>query len=97
MKMKQTITLHAPSKQTLTLFTNYLAAAAQNFNDSGESPSGVWYEESEPERDAEMKTYIGYDGNGNEVGLIKARSHNEAEAKAQAAHGPMASVAYTEV
>jgi hypothetical protein len=44
-----------------------------------------------------MKTYIVYDGYGNERGYIKARSGNEAEAKAQKLYGPKASVAYTEL
>jgi hypothetical protein len=44
-----------------------------------------------------MKTYIVYDERGNECGYLKARSHNEAEKKAQATHGPLASVAYTEL
>jgi len=44
-----------------------------------------------------MKTYIVYDGTGAERGYIKARSHNEAEKKAQSQYGPKASVAYTEL
>ena len=47
-----------------------------------------------------MKTYIVY-VNGNEVGMIKAASHNAAEKKAQAKHPTVlkfhVSVAYTEV
>ena len=50
---KMTITLHAPSKRALVLFKEYLAAAAQDFNDSGESPSGVWYEEDKIQPDPE--------------------------------------------
>lgn len=44
-----------------------------------------------------MKTYIVYDGNGDEVGYIKAGSHNAAEKKAKAKYGENASVAYTEL
>ena len=44
-----------------------------------------------------MKTYIVYDKNGNEIGYIKAASHNAAEKKAKAKHGPLSSVAYTEL
>jgi len=47
-----------------------------------------------------MKTYIVY-VNGNEVGMIKAASHNAAEKKAQAKYPTVpkfhVSVAYTEV
>ena len=44
-----------------------------------------------------MKTYIVY-VNGDEVGYIKAASHNAAEKKAQAKYpGKQVSVAYTEV
>ena len=44
-----------------------------------------------------MKTYIVYDGNGNEAGYIKAKSHNDAEKKAIKKYGQNASVAYTEL
>ena len=44
-----------------------------------------------------MKTYIVYDGNGDEVDLIKAVNHNAAERKAKAKYGDKASVVYTEV
>lgn len=44
-----------------------------------------------------MKTYIVYDGTGNEVDLIKAGSHNAAEKKAKKKYGENATVAYTEV
>jgi hypothetical protein len=44
-----------------------------------------------------MKTYIVYDERGNEVGMIKAGSHNAAEKKAKNKYGPKASVTYTEV
>jgi hypothetical protein len=44
-----------------------------------------------------MKHYIVYDDKGEEREVIKARSHNEAEAKAQTIYGPQASVAYTEL
>lgn len=44
-----------------------------------------------------MKTYIVYDEKGDEIGYIKAASHNAAEKKAQAKHGKLASVAYTEL
>jgi len=44
-----------------------------------------------------MKTYIVYDAFGMEQGYIKARTHNQAEIKAQILYGPMASVAYTEL
>lgn len=44
-----------------------------------------------------MKTYIVY-VDGDEVGMIKAASHNAAEKKAQKKYpGRMVSVAYTEV
>jgi hypothetical protein len=44
-----------------------------------------------------MKTYLVY-VDGNEVGMIKAGSHNAAEKKAQAKYpGKQVSVAYTEV
>lgn len=44
-----------------------------------------------------MKTYIVYDGNGVEIALIKAGSHNAAEKKARKRYGENASVAYTEI
>ena len=44
-----------------------------------------------------MKHYIVYDSQGNEREIIKARSHNDAEKKAQAKYGPSASVSYTEI
>ena len=44
-----------------------------------------------------MKVYIVYDGEGNERGMIRAKSHNDAEAKARKMYGPNASVAYTEI
>lgn len=50
-----------------------------------------------------MKTFICYDGTGREVPYtpkqqyIKAGSHNSAEKKAKAKHGPKASVVYTEI
>lgn len=53
MKMKLGIALHAPSKKALEQFREYIANAAQDFNDSGESPAGVWYEEGEPQQDRE--------------------------------------------
>ena len=53
---KLEITLHAPSKRALRLFREYLASAAQDFNDSGESPSGVWYEEGKIEEDKDAET-----------------------------------------
>ena len=51
MKMKQTFTIHAPSKRALEMIDDYLARAIQDFNDSGESPTGVRYEANEIERD----------------------------------------------
>lgn len=44
-----------------------------------------------------MKTYIVYDAMGNEVAIIKAKSHNDAEKKAIQKYGEKASVAYTEI
>ena len=44
-----------------------------------------------------MKTYIVYDGKGNERGYIKASSHNSAERKAKILYGLNASVSYTEL
>jgi len=44
-----------------------------------------------------MKTYIVYDPRGDEVGYIKARGHNEAEAKAIRIYGAGSSVCYTEL
>jgi hypothetical protein len=44
-----------------------------------------------------MKHYIIYDSQGNEREIIKARSHNDAEKKAQAKYGANASVSYTEI
>ena len=44
-----------------------------------------------------MKTYIVYDGKGNEVGYINAANHNAAERRAKEKYGIMASVAYTEI
>ena len=44
-----------------------------------------------------MKTYIVYDEKGNEVALIKAATHNKAEAKAKKKYGEKAFVAYTEI
>lgn len=43
-----------------------------------------------------MKTYIVY-VNGEEMGYIKAGSHNAAEKKAQQKYGETASVTYTEI
>ena len=44
-----------------------------------------------------MKTYIVFDDAGIETEtLIKAKSHNEAEKKAQKLYGPNATVVYTE-
>jgi hypothetical protein len=45
----------------------------------------------------DMKTYIVYDGNGDECGYVKARSHNEAEKKAKKLFGEQAMVVYTEL
>ena len=53
MKMKLEITLHAPSAAAMKLFESYLDNAIQDFNDSGETPSGVWYEEDKIESDPE--------------------------------------------
>jgi hypothetical protein len=44
-----------------------------------------------------MKTYIIYNEKGEEIGLIKASSHNKAEEKAKKKHGEKCSVTYTEV
>lgn len=45
-----------------------------------------------------MKTYIVYGKDGNELGYIKAGSHNSAEKKALAKYGVrFGSVAYTEL
>jgi len=44
-----------------------------------------------------MKTYIVYDGVGNEVGYIKAANHNTAEKKAKKKFDIKASVVYTEL
>ena len=44
-----------------------------------------------------MKTYIVYGKDGNELGYIKAKGHNQAESKAIAKYGAGTSVAYTEL
>lgn len=44
-----------------------------------------------------MKVYIVYDSAGVERGYLRARSHNEAEARAKKLYGEKASVAYTEI
>ena len=44
-----------------------------------------------------MKTYIVYNRNGVEVGLIYANNHNSAEKKAIILYGDGSSVAYTEI
>lgn len=44
-----------------------------------------------------MKMYVIYDESGEEVGLIDANSHNEAERNAKVAYGEKATVVYTEV
>jgi hypothetical protein len=44
-----------------------------------------------------MKTYIVYDGRGEERGYIQAYNHNAAEKVAKKKYGPLASVAYTEL
>ena len=44
-----------------------------------------------------MKMYIIYDESGEEVGLIDANSHNEAERNAKVAYGEKATVVYAEV
>ena len=44
-----------------------------------------------------MKTYIVYDGNGTEVGYIKAANHNAAEKKAKKKFDIRAFVSYTEL
>lgn len=43
-----------------------------------------------------MKVYIVYNGSGEEVTVIRAKSHNDAERKAKSIYGELASVAYTE-
>ena len=44
-----------------------------------------------------MKTYIVYDGKGEERGYLQATNQNKAEAKAKKLHGDRASVSYTEI
>ncbi len=44
-----------------------------------------------------MKMYVIYDESGEEVGLIDADSHNEAECNAKVAYGEKATVVYTEI
>lgn len=44
-----------------------------------------------------MKSYIVYGKDGDELGIIKAGSHNAAEKKAIKKYGVMISVVYTEV
>lgn len=44
-----------------------------------------------------MKTYIVYNDAGEEIGYIKARSHNSAEKKAIARYGKFVHVSYTEI
>ena len=51
MKMKLEITLHAPSAAAMKLFESYLDNAIQDFNDSGETPSGVWYEKGKLQKE----------------------------------------------
>ena len=53
MEMKLESTLHAPSAAAMKLFESYLDNAIQDFNDSGETPSGVWYEKGKLQRDEE--------------------------------------------
>ena len=44
-----------------------------------------------------MNTYTVYNKEGEEIDLIKAPSHNKADAKAKKKHGEFVIVAYTEV
>ena len=44
-----------------------------------------------------MKTYIVYDGRGEERGYIKARNHNAAQDKAVQLYGKNSSAVYTEL
>ena len=55
MKMKQTITFHATSARAMKMFLDYIENAVRDFNDSGESPTGVWYDEEKMEPDVEEK------------------------------------------
>ena len=54
MKVKQTITLHAPSKKAMAEFVYYVTKCIEDFHDSGEAPTGCYYDrDEEPEKDEE--------------------------------------------
>ena len=53
MKMKQTITLRAPSKKALKEFREFVGGAIEDYHDSGEAPAGIYFSEGEPEKDEE--------------------------------------------
>ena len=54
MKMKQTITLYAPSKKAMERFREFVCGAIEDYHDSGEAPVGIYYHmEDEPQRDKE--------------------------------------------
>ena len=55
MKMKQTVVLHATSARAMKMFMDYLANAVRDFNDSGESPTGVYYDVETIQPDIEEK------------------------------------------
>jgi len=55
MRMKQTVVLHATSARAMKMFMDYLANAVRDFNDSGEAPTGVWYETEKIQPDMEEK------------------------------------------
>ena len=52
MKVKQNITLHAPSKKAMAEFMYFVTQCIQDFHDSGEAPIGCFYDrEDEPEKE----------------------------------------------
>jgi len=54
MKVKQTITLHAPSKKAMGEFMYFVTQCIEDFHDSGEAPIGCYYDrDDEPEKDEE--------------------------------------------
>jgi len=54
MKVKQRITLHAPSKKAMEKFMEFVTGCIEDFHDSGEAPIGCYYDrDDEPEKDDE--------------------------------------------
>lgn len=54
MKVKQTITLHAPSKKAMGEFMYFVTQCIEDFRDNGEASIGCYYDrDDEPEKDDE--------------------------------------------